>query len=102
MVNKDTQSQEAADDAAAKLKRTVELFVAGAGLYTSFLTWGLMQEKITGTPYLNSSGSSARWQFSYVLNTSMSCCAYLIASLAFAVELRTSPGAREASKFLPG
>jgi hypothetical protein len=36
------------------------------------LTWGYMQEKITGLAYENAAtGSSGRWTASYVLNSCM-------------------------------
>lgn len=45
----------------------VKLVSAAAGLYSSFLYWGYLQEKITGQDYVAGS-VSGRWHFSFVLN----------------------------------
>lgn len=48
----------------------VKLVVATAGLYSSFLYWGYLQEKITGKDYVSPLEESitGRWHFSFVLN----------------------------------
>lgn len=48
----------------------VKLVTAAAGLYSSFLYWGYLQEKITGAEYVSPLDATVtgRWQFSFVLN----------------------------------
>lgn len=48
----------------------VKLITAAAGLYSSFLYWGYLQEKITGADYVSPLDATVtgRWQFSFVLN----------------------------------
>lgn len=48
----------------------VKLVSAAAGLYSSFLYWGYLQEKITGVDYVSPVDASVtgRWHFSFVLN----------------------------------
>lgn len=48
----------------------VKLITAAAGLYSSFLYWGYLQEKITGADYVSPQDASVtgRWHFSFVLN----------------------------------
>lgn len=48
----------------------VKLVTASAGLYSSFLYWGYLQEKITGADYVSPQDASVtgRWHFSFVLN----------------------------------
>ena len=65
--------------------RVVELLLAATGLYASFLTWGYMQEKITGNDYTNDVGETSRWTSSFVLNFSMASAAVILAWVAFQV-----------------
>lgn len=48
----------------------MKLITATAGLYSAFLSWGYLQEKITGIDYVSPHDSSVtgRWTFSFVLN----------------------------------
>lgn len=48
----------------------VKLVSAAAGLYSSFLYWGYLQEKITGADYVSPVDASVtgRWHYSFVLN----------------------------------
>lgn len=48
----------------------VKLVTASAGLYSSFLYWGYLQEKITGAYYVSplDPSTTGRWDFSFVLN----------------------------------
>lgn len=48
----------------------VKLVTAAAGLYSSFLYWGYLQEKITGVDYVSPLDATVtgRWHFSFVLN----------------------------------
>ena len=48
----------------------LKLVGASAGLYSSFLYWGYLQEKITGKDYVSPQDESitGRWHFSFVLN----------------------------------
>lgn len=47
-----------------------KLVTAAAGLYSSFLYWGYLQEKITGEDYVSPLDPrvTGRWTFSFVLN----------------------------------
>lgn len=52
------------------LSSEVKLVSAAAGLYSSFLYWGYLQEKITGADYVSPADASVtgRWHYSFVLN----------------------------------
>lgn len=92
MAKKEDGTDAAKKEEKSKAARAVELVVSAAGLYTSFLTWGYMQEKITGSPYVDGeSGATARWEFSYVLNISMAAVASCLGYLAFEAEKRLRP-----------
>ncbi|KAK8221324.1 UAA transporter [Phyllosticta capitalensis] len=52
----------------------VQLVICVAGIYASFLTWALLQERITTTRY---GPQSETWTFSLVLNTIQSSFAFL-------------------------
>lgn len=42
----------------------LQLLICVAGIYGSFLTWGLLQEKVLTTPYTNpTSGAPEKWKF---------------------------------------
>ncbi|CAM9674799.1 unnamed protein product [Scytosiphon promiscuus] len=61
----------------------VKLVSAAAGLYSSFLYWGYLQEKITGADYISPLDSSitGRWHYSFVLNACMALAGMIAASL---------------------
>eukprot|EP00903_Cladosiphon_okamuranus_P014363 g13336.t1 len=61
----------------------VKLVSAAAGLYSSFLYWGYLQEKITGVNYVSPVDASVtgRWHYSFVLNACMAMAAILAASV---------------------
>ncbi|CAM9557658.1 unnamed protein product, partial [Ectocarpus sp. 6 AP-2014] len=61
----------------------VKLVSAAAGLYSSFLYWGYLQEKITGVDYVSphDANVTGRWHFSFVLNACMAMAGILAASL---------------------
>ena len=59
------------------------------GLYTTFLYWGLVQEKLTSskTVYLDDSdGSSVKWEYPLALNAGMAAFAWLTTVLVVLVE----------------
>lgn len=60
----------AAPSKAVMVSPEVKLVSAAAGLYSSFLYWGYLQEKITGADYVSPVDPSitGRWHFSFVLN----------------------------------
>ncbi|KJZ78933.1 hypothetical protein HIM_01706 [Hirsutella minnesotensis 3608] len=63
----------------------LQLVIAVAGIYASFLTWAYLQEKLTTTPY-GPEHAPERWHFPVFLNTIQSVfaasvgCIYLIVS----------------------
>lgn len=63
----------------------VQLVIAVAGIYASFLTWAYLQEKLTTTPH-GTPDAPERWHFPVFLNTVQSVfaasvgCVYLVAS----------------------
>ncbi|CAM9426305.1 unnamed protein product [Ascophyllum nodosum] len=65
----------------------LKLVGASAGLYSSFLYWGYLQEKITGKDYVSPQDESitGRWHFSFVLNACMALAAMLTALVLLAV-----------------
>ncbi|KAK6333611.1 UDP-galactose transporter [Orbilia blumenaviensis] len=66
----------------------VELVICVAGIYTSFLTWALLQERITTTPY---GPNKARFKFHLVLLTVQSLCASAIGYLYILYTSRQHP-----------
>ncbi|OAF58152.1 UDP-galactose transporter [Pseudogymnoascus destructans] len=54
----------------------LELVIGVAGIYASFLTWALLQERLTTTPY-GPAGASEVFKFPIVLNTIQSLFAVL-------------------------
>ena len=81
----------------------MQLLLSAAGLYASFLTWGFMQEKITGNDYENAEGLKARWKFSYVLNACMALNGVALGAVAYTVESKwsTPPKAGAPKRVLP-
>ncbi|CAM9096602.1 unnamed protein product [Pylaiella littoralis] len=73
----------AAPSEAVMVSSEVKLISAAAGLYSSFLYWGFLQEKITGADYVSPLDASVtgRWHFSFVLNACMALAAILAASV---------------------
>lgn len=61
----------------------VKLVTAVAGLYSSFLYWGYLQEKITGADYVSpiDGSTTGRWHFSFVLNGKQASDATLCLSI---------------------
>ncbi|KAH0535966.1 hypothetical protein FGG08_007140 [Glutinoglossum americanum] len=66
---------------AEKKAGVVELVVCVGGIYGSFLTWALLQERITTTTYATPGGERERFTFSLVLNTIQSLLAFLVGML---------------------
>lgn len=51
------------------LRRELHLLTLVAGLYASFLVWGILQEKITTTPYVAEGKEGVQyWEYATVLN----------------------------------
>ena len=67
---------------------------------TAYFDRGYMQEKITGNSY-NHAGKSGRWAFSYVLNTGMNVCGFVLALIVWRLEIAFSPAAKRAADELP-
>ncbi|KAH8758611.1 UAA transporter family-domain-containing protein [Hyaloscypha finlandica] len=65
---------------AKKEAGALQFLVAVGGIYGSFLTWALLQERLTTTPYGNAS-SPELFKFPVFLNTVQSLCAALIGYL---------------------
>ncbi|CAM9148796.1 unnamed protein product [Choristocarpus tenellus] len=59
--------------------REVKLIIAVAGIWSSFLYWGYLQEKITSVVYVSPTDqhTTGKWQFSFVLNACMALAAAL-------------------------
>lgn len=60
------------------------LFICVSGIYASFLTWGLLQERITTTPYTVDDSAQAQqeyFRFPIVLNTIQALFAFTSGSL---------------------
>ncbi|KAK6523258.1 UDP-galactose transporter [Orbilia ellipsospora] len=66
----------------------VELVICVAGIYISFLTWALLQERITTTPY---GPNKRRFKFHLVLLTVQSLCASAIGYLYILFSSRQHP-----------
>ncbi|KAK6534190.1 UDP-galactose transporter [Arthrobotrys megalospora] len=66
----------------------VELVICVAGIYISFLTWALLQERITTTPY---GPNKSRFKFHLVLLTVQSLCASAIGYLYILYTSRQHP-----------
>ncbi len=58
------QSSIAEDKAMSDTKVCLHLFACFAGLLTSYLTWGILQEKIMTQTYINHSSTRSKGQFS--------------------------------------
>ncbi|KAF4978396.1 hypothetical protein FZEAL_5214 [Fusarium zealandicum] len=69
----------------------VQLVVAVAGIYASFLTWAYLQEKLTTTPY-GPADAPEVWHFPVFLNTIQSVFAAIVGAVyLFASTPRNSP-----------
>jgi solute carrier family 35 (UDP-galactose transporter), member B1 len=86
----------------------ITLLICVGGIYTSFLTWGFLQERITTTPYHLTSSTAAQPQLEYfrfplVLNTIQaffaftSASLYLYSSSTTTNQTSTQPGAKSPS-----
>lgn len=51
-----------------------------AGLYTCFIYWGYLQEKLTSTTYKSASGELVKWDYAFALNFFMALGGYFVAS----------------------
>ncbi|CAM9291615.1 unnamed protein product [Discosporangium mesarthrocarpum] len=73
----------------------VKLISAVGGLYTAFLYWGFLQEKITSQTYVSPTDSNVtgKWHFSFVLNACMATAGALTGLLMLAVtgQLKGNP-----------
>lgn len=68
------------------------------GLYTAFVYWGYLQEKITSTEYIfddilpsSSTTESVRWQYPFSLNVFMAFATFLVASIGDIIYPSSSP-----------
>lgn len=61
--------------------KELKLLFGVAGIYSSFLYWGYLQEKITSVEYVTAEGKSERWTFSFFLNMLMACGAWMAGAL---------------------
>jgi solute carrier family 35 (UDP-galactose transporter), member B1 len=62
----------------------IRLICYVAGLYTAFVYWGYLQEKITSTDYLIDDGTGTtklKWQFPFSLNLFMAFSTFVVASV---------------------
>ncbi|KAI9770151.1 MAG: UDP-galactose transporter [Geoglossum simile] len=71
----------------------IELVVCVGGIYVSFLTWALLQERITTTSYPSptTKGSNERFTYSVFLNTIQSLFAFLTGSLYLRLTIPHAP-----------
>lgn len=60
-----------------------------AGLYFFFLTWGVLQERITTLDYVGLDGTTGRFRFFLVLNLVQSVTCILVALLVLRLQKRT-------------
>ncbi|KAH7329159.1 UDP-Glc/Gal endoplasmic reticulum nucleotide sugar transporter [Stachybotrys elegans] len=81
------QAQKQAAEPEKKEAGVVQLVIAVAGIYASFLTWAYLQEKLTTTPHHSALDAEPEfWRFPVFLNTVQSLfaatvgCLYLILS----------------------
>lgn len=71
------------------------MLIAVGGIYISFLTWAILQERISTTPY----GPDRRYfRYSLVINTVQSFCAAIV---GFLYTLYTSERSRQSSNVFP-
>ena len=87
----------------------LQLVICVGGIYASFLTWGLLQERITKTAYAGIPGTEGRlrpvspaeeyWRFPVVLNCLQSLCA-LVSGTAYLL-LTTKVGEGGGNGMLP-
>ncbi|MCJ1416981.1 UDP-galactose transporter [Xylographa parallela] len=77
------------DPPAATAAGLPQLIVCVGGIYISFLTWALLQERITTTTY-GPPSAPQRFTFSIVLNTLQSLFAALTGSLYLALSTRSA------------
>ncbi|ROV98208.1 hypothetical protein VSDG_04457 [Cytospora chrysosperma] len=66
------------EDAAAGV---FQLLICVGGIYASFITWGLLQEKVTTTPYTNDDGTTEMWKYGVFLLTIQSLFSSVTGSL---------------------
>jgi solute carrier family 35 (UDP-galactose transporter), member B1 len=52
-----------------------------AGLYTCFIYWGYLQEKLTSTTYQSTAGEPVGWDFAFALNFFMALGGFCVASI---------------------
>jgi solute carrier family 35 (UDP-galactose transporter), member B1 len=52
-----------------------------AGLYTCFIYWGYLQEKLTSTTYQSPTGEPVGWDFAFALNFFMALGGFCVASM---------------------
>jgi UDP-galactose transporter B1 len=72
------------------------------GLYTCFIYWGYLQEKLTSTKYnSNVVGESVEWDFAFALNLFMSLGGFTVASIVEKIILSSSDSNSLVKKTIP-
>ncbi|CAM9703674.1 unnamed protein product [Chrysoparadoxa australica] len=74
-----------------------KLVVAVIGVYSTFLLWGYLQERITGVDYINGD-EKERWKFPFFLNA---CMAMSAASVGGVILALSNLGTPEKERFAP-
>ena len=68
------------------LSKEIKLIFYVIGLYSSFVYWGFLQEKITATKYTNvNDGHSYNWQYPFALNVFMGLATFVMAVIGDAM-----------------
>lgn len=67
----------------SKIPTELRLVFYIGGLYSSFIYWGFLQEKITATKYTldNNIEETYRWHYAFALNVFMALATYVVASI---------------------
>jgi hypothetical protein len=66
-----------------KVPAELRLIFYVAGLYSSFIYWGFLQEKITATNYTLDTNleKTHRWHYAFALNVFMALATFIVASI---------------------
>ncbi|KIW38071.1 uncharacterized protein PV06_10040 [Exophiala oligosperma] len=97
-------SRGAAAASQASSSGVLTLLICVGGIYASFLTWGLLQERITTTPYPADGSAQAQqeyFRFPIVLNTIQSFFAFTSGSLYLLYKTRSFHILPRKSAFVP-
>ncbi|KCV69460.1 hypothetical protein H696_03889 [Fonticula alba] len=77
--------------ARSALRETLHFALLASGLYASFLTWGLLQERIASTTYLAIDGSTARFQHFSLLSAFQALFSAILARVSLALLHKDRP-----------